>query len=44
MSAPGAHPHFDDRGTLVWYRRLAQARAAAHAQGCLILIELGRRL
>jgi hypothetical protein len=36
------HPHFDDKGTLSWSVKLAEAQAAAKAQGKLIFIEYGR--
>lgn len=36
------HPHFDDRGTLDWHTRWAQALAAAAAQKKLIFVEFGR--
>lgn len=38
------HPHFDDRGTLHWHTRLAEAQAQAHAEGKRIFIEFGREL
>ena len=38
----GSHPYFNDGGTLVWYRSLDEARAAARASGKLIFIESGR--
>lgn len=44
MTPPGSHPHFDDRGTLAWHVRWADAQSAARADGRLILIELGRKL
>jgi len=39
-----SHPHFDDRGTLQWHTRFADAKAAAQAQGKPIFIEMGREL
>jgi len=36
------HPHFDDKGTLDWQTRYAEALAAAKVQGKLVFIELGR--
>ena len=39
-----SHPHFDDQGILTWYRSLAEAKAAASAEGKRILIEFGREL
>jgi hypothetical protein len=38
----GTHPHFNDRGTLDWYRTLPEAQAAARSSGKLIFIESGR--
>ncbi len=38
------HPHFDDRGTLHWHTRLADAVAQAEAEGKRIFIEFGREL
>lgn len=42
VAAGGAHPHFADGGTLVWYRSLPEAQAVARAENKLILIESGR--
>jgi len=39
-----SHPHFDDKGTLDWHTRLADALAAARADRKLILVEMGREL
>jgi hypothetical protein len=39
-----SHPHFDDRGALVWHTKLADASAAAKKAGKLIFIEYGRAL
>jgi hypothetical protein len=36
------HPRFDDRGTLSWSKKLADAKAAAKDAGKLIFIEYGR--
>jgi len=36
------HPHFDDRGTLDWHTRWAEALAAASAQSKLVFVEFGR--
>ena len=36
------HPRFDDKGTLSWSEKLADAKAAAKAAGKLIFIEYGR--
>jgi len=38
------HPHFDDRGTLDWHVRYAEAQAEARREGKLLLIEIGREL
>ncbi len=37
-----AHPHFNDKGTLHWTKKLADAQALAKAQDKLIFIEYGR--
>jgi hypothetical protein len=42
MTTP--HPHFDDRGTLSWHTRLADALRAAQSEQKLVLIEMGREL
>lgn len=42
MSERSSHPHFDDRGTLHWHTRFADARAAARREGKGIFVELGR--
>jgi thioredoxin-related protein len=42
MEARSSHPHFDDRGTLLWHTRFADALAEARAQGKPMFIELGR--
>jgi hypothetical protein len=39
---PARHPHFDDKGTLSWSTKLADAQAAAKSQDRLIFIEYGR--
>lgn len=39
----GAHPHFNDGGTLAWSTKLADAQTAAKAQDRLIFIEYGRK-
>jgi hypothetical protein len=41
-AAGGSHPFFSDNGTLVWYRSLPEAQAAARATNRLIFIESGR--
>ena len=38
------HPHFDDRGTLRWYKSLAAAQKVAKKEGKLVFIEYGRKL
>ena len=35
------HPRYDDRGTLSWSTRLADAQQAAKASGKVIFIEFG---
>jgi hypothetical protein len=42
--APKRHPHFEDKGTLSWSTKLADAQAAARSAGKLILIEYGREV
>jgi hypothetical protein len=42
MTKPRPHPHFDDKGTLDWHTRYADALAAAKTSGRKILIEFGR--
>lgn len=39
-----SHPHFDDGGTLAWYTRWADAKAAAAKENKKVFIELGREL
>ena len=39
---PGKHPHFDDKGTLGWVTKLADAQSAAKSQDKLIFVEYGR--
>ena len=41
---PGTHPHFDDRGTLVWHTRFEDAFRQAREEHKPIFIELGREL
>ncbi len=41
-AAAAAHPYFDDRGTLEWYRSLDEAQTAARRTGKLIFIDSGR--
>ena len=36
------HPHFNDGGTLLWSKKVADAQAAAKAGDKLIFIEYGR--
>jgi len=38
----GAHPHFNDQGTIRWFTKLADAQAAAKKEGKLVFIEYGR--
>ncbi len=38
----GRHPYFDDRGTLVWYTELAEAKRAARRLDKVIFVEYGR--
>ncbi len=42
MAATKKHPHFDDRGTLSWHTRFADALAQAKAEKKLVFIEMGR--
>ena len=42
MTATEKHPHFDDRGTLAWHTRFADALAQAKAEKKLVFIEMGR--
>ena len=44
MNIKSPHPHFDDRGTLSWHRRLEDALAQARAEGKKVFIEFGREL
>ncbi len=44
MNERSSHPHFDDRGTLEWHTRFADALAAATAGNKKIFIEFGREL
>ena len=44
MPTPIPHPHFDDRGTLSWHRKWAEALAEARSTKRMIFIELGREL
>jgi hypothetical protein len=43
LTAQRAHPHFDDGGTLPWYKTFAEAKAAAKKADRLILVEYGRK-
>jgi hypothetical protein len=36
------HPHFDDRGTLSWHTRYADALAEAKRDKKIVFIEMGR--
>jgi hypothetical protein len=42
MTTP--HPHFNDRGTLSWHTRFADALRAAEREAKLVFIEMGREL
>ena len=42
MTDKQAHPHFDDRGTLHWHTKFAEAQAEARRDGKRIFIEFGR--
>lgn len=44
MSTLVPHPHFDDRGTLSWHTRWADALATARASRRMLFVELGREL
>lgn len=44
MTENQGHPHFNDKGTLTWHRRLSAAKAQAAAEGKMIFIEFGREL
>jgi thioredoxin-related protein len=39
---PRPHPYFDDRGTLDWHTRWADALAAAAAEKKVLMVEFGR--
>jgi hypothetical protein len=39
---PRPHPHFDDKGTLDWHVRWADALADAKATGRKLFVEFGR--
>lgn len=41
-AAQQKHPHFDDGGTLPWFKSLAEAKAAAKMADKVILVEYGR--
>lgn len=42
MNAPRPHPHFDDRGTLNWHTRYADALAEAQRDGKTLFVDMGR--
>ena len=44
MSDTSSHPHFDDRGTLQWHTRFADALAEARTSNKKLFIEFGREL
>ena len=37
------HPLYDDKGTLAWHTKLAEAKAAAAKADKLILVEVGTK-
>ncbi|HKX46632.1 MAG TPA: thioredoxin family protein, partial [Planctomycetota bacterium] len=39
---PSTHPHFDDRGAVVWQTRYEDALRAARAEGKRLFVEFGR--
>jgi hypothetical protein len=42
--APGAHPHFNDGGTLRWHTTFAAAARAARDEGRLVFMDMGRHV
>jgi hypothetical protein len=44
MSDRTPHPHFDDKGTLNWHTRFADALSAAKAENRMVFVEMGREL
>ena len=42
-AGPGRHPHFEDQGTLRWYRSWAEASAVARSEGRVVFMDMGRR-
>jgi hypothetical protein len=44
MTDRPSHPHFDDRGTLAWHTRYADALAQAKRENKVLFIEMGREL
>ncbi len=42
MTGHTPHPHFDDRDTLNWHTRFADALSAAKTNGRTVFVELGR--
>jgi hypothetical protein len=42
MADKTPHPHFDDRGTLSWHTRYADALAQAKRENKTLFIEMGR--
>jgi thioredoxin-related protein len=44
MTQRRPHPHFDDRGTLSWHTRWADALAEAKSTRKLVFIDMGREL
>lgn len=44
MTEHTPHPHFDDRGTLSWHTRYADALTQAKAESRMLFVEMGREL
>ena len=42
MTERRKHPHFDDKGTLDWHTRYAEALSNAKAEKKTVFIEMGR--
>ncbi len=42
MTTKRPHPHFDDRGTLDWHTRFAEALEQAKREGKHLFVEMGR--
>src|SRR5438309_940296 len=43
MSLPGHHPYFNDQRCTFWHTRLADALAAAQADGKRVFVQVGRQ-